>query len=501
MRLSLGAGRGRILRQLLTESALLAVFAGVAGLLVLRWTAGVIFTTFTEASPQLSPRWPTIAMTLIIAAGTGVVFGLLPALHATRANLADAIKDSVAGHDRHRSRLQRAFVIAEVALSMSLVSATGLLVHAVQTQAGPGVEAHDVSSDVYIADFDFRIANYTAARADELLGSMQSRVSAFPGVEIATFATGTPFNAWGAGAGRLVGDSATRESWQARRVYTVGPSYFEALGIDVERGRGVADTDVAGALPIAIVSTALASRLWRGENALGRVLTFEVGNPRSPSPLSAHGWTIVGVVKDGVAAETEYERQEIIYLSRRQFPFADNAQLIVRARSGSPDLSSQLTDEFRALAPDVPHSAVRTTRQLYSESNAEVLQVGLGASLAGVFALSLACVGVYAVIAFGIAQREREIGIRIALGAARSQVVGLFFRDGMRLVLIGFLIGVPLAVAGMKLLGTQMYGLTMVTPRPVLTVIAVLLGVAALASWLPARRATRVDPIDSLRSE
>ena len=507
MRLTLGAGRARLVRQLITESIVFAVIAGVLALLILYWSSGYLNARFTEMGEDLTPSWRTIVVTIVFAVGTGVLFGILPALHVTRRALADSLKRGGAGGgDRRRSRLQRAFVITEVALSVALVCAAGVFVQAV-ARMGARDMGFEVSHRVLLGELELATSGYSAARTDQLLDDARRGIAAIPGVQAVSFASGTPLSGGGFGYARVRAPLPT-DTGRARSitggVNAVDPGYFGAAGIRLLDGRDVRPTDDIGAVRVALVSDTLAARIWPGGSAVGKSLRFHLEvfggvGVRSTSPDSIRDVTIVGVV---ASEETEPgRRRPMIYLPRSQQPDSGGMTMVVRIAPHAGGVAQTVHDELRRLDPDLVFTRLTSTKEIFDVDWGEMYDVGLAGTALGILALTLACVGVYAVIAFGVAQRSREIGIRVALGARGAQVVGPFFREGVRVIGIGLAIGAPLGFATMKLGMWSEFGIQMLTVQSVLSIMALLAIVGALASWLPARRAAAVDPLDAIRSE
>lgn len=507
VRLALGASRARVIRQLTTEGVLLAVAAGAVGLLVLHWLGDVIRTQFGDTLPlDFSPNWRTISATIAFAAGTGILFALVPALHATRVSVSETLKDVAAGLDRRGLRLQRAFVIAEVALSMALVCMTGIFVQAARRASAPEL-GYDTTDQVLIAELDLPLARYSGARADALLHAARERLAAMPGVGTVSFANSFPhWYGWSYGVLQTdVPDSiGPRDARYRPLLNRVDADFFGAAGIPILQGRGITALDLERSQPVAVIDEVLARILWPDQNPVGRRLSFErfVSSTEAPSPPVRHDVAVVGVAGAVQERSSMNEGRPVVYLPRTQVRDSGRITLILRseARSARP-LVTIVREELRRLDPELPVRSVQTMDQYEASRHGELRDVGVIAALAGLLALALACVGVYAVIAFGLAQRMREVGIRLALGARPAQLVALFFRDGMRLTMVGFAIGVPLGLAVMKIAMSREFGVQTLTIASISSILVVLLGVAVFASWLPARRAAAVDPAVTLRHE
>ena len=515
VRLALGARRLRVVRLLIVESVLLSLIACAGGILVAHWICEFFNARFPFMGMDYALSWRSIAVTVAFAGATGILFGLTPALHATRTGVSDALKTGGAATDRQRSRLQRTFVVAEVAMGMALVCAAWLLV---QSYGGLGGATFELSNRVLIADIGFSRAtggaSYSPERADAILSAARGRIAARPGVEQVSFGTGHPLSER-TGYG-LIAPAQRLEEVDARHaagIAVADPDYFRAAGVPLHDGRGLERTDSAGSSRVVVVGEAVAARLWPDRRAVGNVLM--IGQRRQmvrggAADTTFLPYTVIGVVgepRSYTGTSTIYGRPiGSVYIARLQLSPTEGPRssrdmtLVVRTSGPATDLAPAIIQELRALDADLPVTGVGTTRSLFNQRNREEVAMSNGISLAGLISLLMACVGIYAVIAFGVNQRTREIGIRMALGARKAQIVSLFFRDGLRLALLGFVIGIPLSLIVMRFsLGGQ--SARVLTIETVLTIIAVLLSVAALASWLPARRAAGVDPMSAARNE
>lgn len=508
VRMSLGASRWRIVRQLLTESVVLAVMAALLAVLLLLRLNGIIRARFVTLDQSLAPSWRAIVATMLLATITGVVFGLLPALHATRTSLANAVKDGVASFDRRRVRLQRTFVVVEVALSMALVCDAALLVRAMHTVTGSANLGYDTSSSLIVTKLQLSSTRLSAVRAEDLLDEAHARLSAIHGVTRVSFGDSPlQWHMWWFGI--VSNDSASRTVQTQLRVGLADPDFLAATGIPLRQGREFLNADTRESTPVVVVDENVASRFWPGENPIGKILTFDRPRPWtgtrnryvvSDSVVAARRLTVVGVVGSVRGVEPNRQIEYRVYRPRRQVPDSGDVSLLVR--TSEPGVAPSIASVLRQLDPNVSFTPLKSAKQINAEMYGELYEAGFAGTLTGILALLLACVGVYAVIAFGVAQRTHEIGVRIALGGGPSGVVSLFFGEGMRLALLGFVIGVPAGLGVLKLtaLDTRL-GVAVLAPGSIIAIVSILLIVAALASWLPARRAAHVNPLDALRSE
>jgi predicted permease len=497
VRLSLGAGRWRIVRQLITESMVLSTAAGALGLLLAAWGTDLLAAQVpAPLDVSIDPRVLAFAGATVVA--TGLLFGLVPALHGTETGVVSALKESTTGHGPRRSRLQGGFVVAQISLSLVLLATAGLFLHSLRKAAQVQV-GFDATTQVLAASFDLGLQGYSAQRADAFVREIVARASTLPGVEAVSVTNQVPM------ADRVIGAEVTLEGdgGRPRRFgegggmevlhSTVREGFFQTIGIPLVRGRDFTARDDGSAEPVVIVSEDFARRAWAGADPLGRRLSVA-------GPAGAYR-TVVGVVREALIAGVHERVRPVVYVPQRQTPSALDLTLLVRSANDARPLADAIRRALRALDPHLPVYDVRTLAQYRSLRMAETR---LGSGLLGIFgglALLLATVGVYAVMAFSVSQRTREVGVRIALGAMQRQVVHLFVGEGMRLIAIGIGIGLVMAVAVAKVLSSTFFG---ITPADALTfgAVATLLGAVALAAcWIPARRAARVEPMRALRSD
>ncbi|MEO5824163.1 MAG: ABC transporter permease [Vicinamibacteraceae bacterium] len=497
VRLSLGARRGRLVRQLLVESALLAAIAAAAGLLVAQWLL-VILERIHPPLPlpvrlTFSIDGTVLAMTTALAATTAIAFGLAPALQATRglqraANVRGGVPDRA-----RRVPLRAVLVVSQVALSVVLLVLAGLFVRSLQ-QASGGALGFD-AEHVLIATVDPSMLDYPDARGAQLYDAIVARVRTVPGVRAASVARVVPLSLDFDGGRRHMRPSQyePRPGEDMEVPYNaVGPAYFSTLGIRVMRGREFADADRPGAEGVIIVNEAYAARYWPGRDPLAQRVS--VAGDDGP-------WLrVVGLV-----ANTKYSTPNEAPTPILILPFAQHyrpqAKIHVRTAGNPADLAGPVRDAIHAVDPALPILALSTMSERTSVS---LLPQRIAGGLIGVFgfvALLLSLLGLYGILARSVAQRSREIGIRLALGAAPGSVMRLVMAQGWRLTAIGLVSGLALAAAAARLLEAF---LPAVSPldTPAFAGAALVLGAgASMAMWLPARRALAVDPAQALRSE
>jgi putative ABC transport system permease protein len=485
MRLALGAGRGRIVRQVLIESTLLSLIGGAAGI-VLAWASGrvllaVISTRARTVALDLTPNGHVLAFTSLVAVATGVAFGLAPALQAVAAGPSLALKDD-ARTSGSRSRWLSSLIGAQVALSLVLLVAAGLFVRTLRNLQAfdPGFNA----KGVLIVDVQGR---RTAVPQD-----MVDEIQHLPGVASASLSTHTPLS------GAVWSDIAVprgQELPERDTAYFVGagPHFFETMQTPLLSGRAFTERDSAAAPPVAIVNEAYARRYFGGRSPVGQMLSTSVRGVRRDVE-------IVGLARDTRAAGLRVAPPPTVYVSYRQLTGDFPTTLEVRATGSIGSVASALR---RALQPRLKDSPVEVV-PLSAQVDARLVQERLMATLAGAFgvlALLLACVGLYGLLVYSVARRTKEIGIRMALGAQQLRVLGSVLTGAVRLVFIGIAVGLPIAWAGSRAVRSMLFGLNAVDPATIGGAILLLTAAALVAASVPAWRASRVNPMEALRHE
>jgi putative ABC transport system permease protein len=500
VRLALGAGRARLVRQLLTESVVLSVVGAGLGVLIAAWAVDLILAQM-PVPLDVRVNLTVLGGSLALAGATGIIFGLTPALDATRPSVVPALRDDAVGRSAHRSRLQGGFVVAQVALSLVLLVAAGLFLRSIgkARRVNPGFDA---TQRIAAVSFDLALQGYDRTRADAFYARALEQARGLPGVERATLANLVPL------AGRMVGYEVLTEEESRQAIAgrgrrdghvaynsVVWPGFFRTIDLPIVRGREFADADAAGATPVAVVNEVLAERLWPGENPLGKRIRLSQNEPSIE---------VIGVAQTAKYDEVSEDPRPYFYLpgpQRRGEVAGGSISLIVRSRDDATPLLRRLDAMLHAMDADLPLFELRTLDQFVRE-RLDAKRIGsLVLAIVGAFALLLATVGVYGVMAYSVSQRTREIGVRMALGARNGDVYRLFIGEGARLGLIGVGIGVVLAAALTRVISSMLYGVS-ATDALTFGGVAVLLGGASLlASWLPARRAARVDPMVALRND
>lgn len=492
IRLSMGAGRGRIIQQLLTESLLFSIIAGLAGLGLAQVATGAL----ANFRPPIDGPWAfnvemdstVLVFTFFVSMLTGFVFGMAPALQAANPDTVSAVKGEATSR-AGRSRTSSALVVAQMALSLLLLISSGLFLRALQsaTAIDPGF---DNPSSIALAAADPGLQGYEAARATEFWDRMLEDVSALPEVSSAGLTLSAPLGLSNSDRSVQVPGYEFTEGERSSLHYTyVSEGYIETMGIELLEGRTFERTDDAENAPVMLVNKRFADRFWPGGSPLGKTVT-----------TAGRDWEVVGVVETGKYQSLGEEAKEFMYFPNRVMGRTD--MILVARTPGDPRVvMERIRAMVRDIDPDMPLYDVRT---MEDHMGIALLPARLGGSVLGLFGLlglALAAVGIYGVMAYSVSQRRRELGIRVALGADRASVLRLVLTEGMRLTLIGAVIGLVAALVASRLVRGLLYNVDAVDPVAFTVVPLTLLAVAALAVYLPARRAARVDPIGALKSD
>jgi predicted permease len=492
VRLALGASRRQLVGQLVTESLLLFALAGAAGTLLARWLVVGLMALVPRLPVQLGfdPRmdWLVLGFALGASLLTGLLAGMVPALQSTRPQLVPALKNDTAGGGS-ALRLRSTLLALQIAFSMLLLVVAGLFARALAhaRDIDPGFDARGVE----LASLDLRLANYDAERGGRLAATLLQRARSLPGVESAALTVMLPLGGGGLGLGGIaVEGSATEDGTPGGSAdwNVVTPGYFATMGIPLLQGRDFTDADRAGALEVAILNETLARHLWPGQNPLGRSIKND-----------DRTLTVVGVARDAKYRSLGEFPRNFIYVALSQ-RYLGRMTLLVKAAPGAP-----AARPIRRLVADLDRSLPILNQQTLAEQ-AEVslfpqrLALDVAGGL-GALALLLALLGIYGVTAYGVARRTHEIGLRIALGAQRSRVVGLVLRQGLVLAVTGAAAGGLAALGVTRLLRGMLYGIPAADPIAFGGAAALLVLAALAASLVPARRAAGLDPVTSLRSD
>lgn len=503
VRLALGVGRGRLVRQLLTESLLLALGGGLLALLVTRWTTRLL-VAWQPPIPfsvglDLGMDGRVLLFTGAVALGSALLFGLLPARQAARGDLVTDLKGGEGGRAGRAGRfsLKNALVVAQVAVSVVFLVAAGLLIRGLL--AAGAVDVGFAPERVAAVGMNLGMHGYDPDRADALLTTLRERAAALPGVRQAAIATRVPFDINHHYQSIYPDTTALGPDDEgfAVDVTWTDREYFETLGVPLLRGRTFAAADTRDTPPVAVINAAMARRWWNGPgDAIGH--RFHVGGP------DAEPHEIVGVVADYKVATVGEAPRPMIHFARSQSP-RSNGYLLARVAPAAAGDARGLVGDLRRLALELdPELAFTETTTLAGFMDVTLYPVRMGATLLGAFsllALALTSLGLYGVIAYAVSRRRREMGIRFALGARPREVTTLVLRDGMLLVAVGTVIGLALAAGAGRLLSGLLYGTSALDPVALGGAVAVLTAIAFTANYLPAARAARVDPVEVLKEE
>ncbi len=493
IRLAIGAGRARVLRQLLTESVLLALLGSALGVAlaygaveIVKFKLPVIFG-FTQIELQMD--WRVLVFTLALSLLTGVLLGLLPALQATRPDLIPALKNESTLGGYRRSRLRNVLVVAQMSLSLVLLLCAGLVLRGLQRaqQIDPGFNP-DQTVEV---SFDLDVQQYNRERGSEFHRQALERVRSLPGLQAAALTTHAPLTSGeGGGKGVFIQGDAPKTATQAPIVLTTAISldYFRAMETRLLQGRDFTAQDVAQSPPVAIVNEAFARRFFPGENPIGKRFNFTTGN-----------WIeIVGVAQNGKYGSLAEQPQPFVYLPLAQ-NYESKVTLIARSAGDPHMLLATIRKEIHGLDENLTPYDARTMLEHLALPLAPARAAATALGGFGALALLLAAIGIFGVMSYAVKQRTREIGIRIALGADSREIIKLIIGQGARLVGIGVGIGLLMAGLGTRLLASLLFGVSSLDPLTFVGVSALLAATAFLACYLPARRATKVDPMIALR--
>lgn len=498
IRAAIGAGRGRLVRQVLTESLVLALIAGSAGLLLAAWGLELLVGTLPPETPRLGEigmDGRVLGVSLALTLATGLLFGALPALLASTSGAFAALKEGAgSGRSGSRHRASGTLVAAEMALAVMLVIGAGLLIRSFWelSRVDPGFRSEGLVTAT-VAPPEFRFADPVARRAFH--GELLERLAALPGVDRAAATNRLPFgqDAWGSVfiiEGRP--DPATEGGdWPFADIAgAISAGYLGTMRIPVLEGRGFTEADRADAPQVALVNEELSARYWPDESAVGQRIRAPGGE-----------WTtIVGVVGNTRMTGLADAETRDLYRPLRQSD-AGVVSVALRTSADPASLAGSLREVVRSVDPDTPVENIRSMPQLISASVADRrFTMLLLAGFAGI-ALLLGAIGIYGLLAWSVSERRREIGLRLALGARPGDVLRMVVGQGAVLAGTGVALGVVGAVAGSRLLSSLLFGVSATDARTFILVPALLMVVACLASFLPALRATRVDPMEALRAE
>jgi len=515
VRLALGASRGRIVGQLLVESLLLAAIGGVLGLLVASWTTKFLlqFLPTSETPHVISGRldFRVLAFNFGLSLATGLLFGLVPALRSANPNLAPALKDQVGAVVGGGSgvRFRKALVVAQVTVSVLLLIGAGLFIRTLRNLRD--VDLGIRPENLIAFNLSPTLSGYTTDRVKQFYQSVVARIGREPGVQSVSFAT------MGLLEGNEWDSTVTVEGYQSKPgedmnpfCNAVSPGYFKTLGVPLLLGRDFDDRDRDPAEPsldpkqyspngngyrVAIANESFVKRYFGDRNPIGRHVGFG-GNPGTPTPIE-----IIGVVRDSKYTGVRDEIPRQLFFPELQERTPGGISVYVRTIGDPASAFASAQRAVRDLDPNIPVYNLRTIERQIDRSLLVERFIATLSTAFGILATLLAVIGLYGVMAFTVARRTREIGVRMALGAVHRDVVWLVMREVLVLIGIGLTLGLAAAYAASRMIGSQLYGVS-ATDMPTIASAAALLGIVSLAAgYLPARRATRVNPTLALRYE
>jgi predicted permease len=498
VRIAIGASRRRLLRQLLTESLVLALLGGVFGGLLAAWAVPVLVRLFgTDTSLPLSPDLRLLGFSFAVTLVTGLLFGLMPARRTLGVPVSPTLKDAAPGRLLlSRFSWSKVLIAGQVALSLLVLFAAGLLVRSLQK-----LMAQDFGyprSHLVIARLDPTAAGYSSEKMKLLADRLSAQLTGNAGVRTVTYSSNGLFANSESGDAILVPGFETQNAGD-RVAYEdyVGPGYFAAVGIPILLGRGIEASDTASSLRVVVVNEAMVRRFFAGQNPIGRQFFIDDPDWRD-KPL-----TIVGVSRDAKDHGSGLREQVPPRFYHAFQQTADPSQIVLEVKTeGSPAAAiASLTSQIKSVDASLPIPFIATLEDRVTRSALNHIAFAKLSGFFGALALALACIGLYGLMSFSVAGRTREIGVRMALGGRRLDVLRLVLSEAMVLVVLGLVAGVPLSLAGSQFLHSFLFGVNGADPLALLAVISLLGAVATVAGFLPARRASMVDPNVALRYE
>jgi predicted permease len=495
VRLALGASRWRLIRQLLTESVLLAIIGGSVGVIFAYWGKDVLLALRPwgggELILNLKLDLRVLAFTIGVSAITGLLFGLAPALRATRIDLTPALKDnarSLAGGSG--SLLTRSLIVTQVAMSLVLLVGAGLFVSTLRN-----LQAVDVGfnrENLLLFRVDPRLSGYSGPQIANLYPRITEQIEAVPGVRSATMSR-HPLLSGNRRTSSISVQGSAQESSDVVYVNLVGAGFFETMEMPIFAGRSLYARDDEHAPKVAVINQTMARKYFGEDNPIGK--RFGLGGPEEAGKIE-----VVGIVRDAKYTSLRGDTPPTAYTPYLQeTPGQMNFE--VRTSGDAAAMISSIRDAVREVDSNLPLFDVKTQRKQAEESLAQERLFATLSGFFGVLALLLACVGLYGVMSYGIARRTNEIGIRMALGATTLGITRMVMRETMSVVVIGVVIGLGAAVASTRLIKSMLFGLAPTDPLTISVAAVLLIVVGALAGYIPARRAARVDPMIALRYE
>jgi putative ABC transport system permease protein len=493
IRLSLGAGRSRLIRQLLTESMVIGLAGGIMGLLLALITSNLALV-YTGAPISARLDGGVLLFTLTLSMLSVLTFGLAPALQTSQVNPVTALKETPGTTDKSRHRLRNLLIIGQVTLSLMMLICGGLFLRSIG-KSGNIDTGFDMKQGV-IVPLDLGLQNYSEAKGKVFYRQLVERVGVLPGVQSASLTEYVPLDVttFGQAILTLDGQPPRPEDADAFRVGTdtVGLKYFQTMGIPILRGRAFDAQDTEGSPKVAVINESMARRFWPNAEAIGR--RFSISGVKGPY------YEVVGVAKDGSYRILGEKPQLYLYTALTQ-NYAPNMSLVIRTANDPAGVVSSVRSEIQSMDSSLPLTKIKSVSQLVSQSLLPARMAALLLGIFGLLALILAAAGIYGVTACAVSQRTREIGIRLALGAQRQDILRLIVRDAMVTVAIGIGLGLVFGVSVSQVIRSFIFGILSADVVTFVIIPLILLGVTLLACYVPARRAMRINPIITLKSD
>ncbi|HSS19156.1 MAG TPA: ABC transporter permease [Pyrinomonadaceae bacterium] len=496
LRQALGASRWRLLRQLLTESLLLSLIGGVAGILLAQWGVSLLVARLASTSPlDVRPDLRILLFTVGVSVVSGILFGIAPALRATRTDLTTALKEKTTKGRKRKLNLGSALVVAQVAVSLILLVGAGLFARSLMN-----LQEENLGFDrenVLLANTDMRLAGYKPEELGAVYRQIYDRLNSIPNVRVASIASTSPMSGSNTTSGVTIrGYTPGKEENMVVTDMQVGPNFTQALGVPLLTGRDIGLQDTTTSLKVGLINQSFAEAFFHDQNPLGRRMTFDDGSDKDD-------FEIVGVVGDAKFDSAKGKPDRSVYRPILQIQDQQTFSnvFVVRTLGDPLAVAAQVRAAITEVNDKLPVLNVTSLRLQTDEALRQERLVAQLVSFFGLLGLLLSCVGLYGIMAHAVVRRTNEIGVRMALGAERRNIVWLVLKESLLLVGLGLAIGLPASWAAGRLIANQLYGLKPSDPLTLVMAVAFLTVVAALAGYLPARRASRVDPLVALRYE